>query len=153
MRSLGFRTDMPHGAVATFVWVPERWRVLWPPVCANLLLSPKYSFSFPKPPPFSICSSLSVMSPIESGVNIHTTPGLEPPPGVTSNLVNPYSIHRYLVATSAICLVISLSAVSARTFTKAYLLKNMQVEDCRFSLCAFNRIMADRFKTRWFSRL
>jgi len=62
--------------------------------------------------------------------DIHTTPAMKAPPPLESNLVDPYSTHRYLVATAAVCLSLSLSAVVARTFTKAYLLKSVQIEDC-----------------------
>jgi hypothetical protein len=64
-------------------------------------------------------------------IDIYTTPGLEEPAGITSNLVNPYSTHRELVITSALCLSFALSAVLARIFTKIYVLKKMQIEDCR----------------------
>lgn len=69
--------------------------------------------------------------------DIYTTPAMEAPPGIDSNLENPYSSHHYLVATSAVCLSLSLSAVIGRTFTKAYLLKNMKIEDCEFQSLDF----------------
>ncbi|KAF2256019.1 hypothetical protein BU26DRAFT_402691, partial [Trematosphaeria pertusa] len=56
-------------------------------------------------------------------------PALEAPQGETSNLVDPYSTHRYLVVTSAVCLVLSLSAIAARIFTKVHILRKMQIED------------------------
>ncbi|KAF2465132.1 uncharacterized protein BDR25DRAFT_295558 [Lindgomyces ingoldianus] len=62
-------------------------------------------------------------------VDIHTTPALVPPPGITPNLQNPYSLERYIIATSVICLFLATSATLARTFTKAYILKKMQLED------------------------
>lgn len=69
---------------------------------------------------------------MENQVDIYNTPALEAPQGETSNLVDPYSTHRYLVVTSAVCLVLSLSAIAARIFTKVHILRKMQIEDCKF---------------------
>jgi hypothetical protein len=57
---------------------------------------------------------------------------MEAPPGFTSNLKDPYSLNNYLVATSAICLILSISAVTARTFTKCHVLKKVEIEDCEY---------------------
>jgi hypothetical protein len=78
------------------------------------------------------------MLSIEPRGDIHTTPAMEAPPGVTRNLKDPYSLNNYLVATSAICLVLSFSAVTARTFTKVHVLKNVQIEDCKFLTSAIH---------------
>ena len=64
-------------------------------------------------------------------VNPDTTPPLEAPPGQSSNLVNPYSLQSWLVATSVICLVILVLSIAARLFVKGYILKKVQLEDCR----------------------
>ncbi|KAF2680052.1 hypothetical protein K458DRAFT_312873 [Lentithecium fluviatile CBS 122367] len=63
-------------------------------------------------------------------LDVYTTPALAAPPGVSSNLANPHSLDRSSVAIWSICFTLALSAVTARTFTKAYLLKNIQIEDC-----------------------
>lgn len=76
-------------------------------------------------------------------IDIYTTPALHAPDGIESNLVNPYSTHRYLVATSAVCLVFSFLAVTARTFTKAYILRKMEVEDCKSHSIDRNHDVAD----------
>lgn len=65
-------------------------------------------------------------------LNPNTTPASPPPAGQHSNLVNPYSLQPYLVATCVICLTFTVLAISARTFVKSYILKNIQWEDCMF---------------------
>ncbi|KAF2202988.1 hypothetical protein GQ43DRAFT_367922, partial [Delitschia confertaspora ATCC 74209] len=63
-------------------------------------------------------------------MDLNTTPALTPPEGQVSNLHDPYSLHHYLVATATVCLVLTITGVAARTFTKAYLLKKIMIEDC-----------------------
>ena len=58
------------------------------------------------------------------------TPSIKPPLGHTSNLVNPYSLQSWLVATSVICLVVLVLSIAARLFVKGYILKKIQLEDC-----------------------
>jgi hypothetical protein len=98
------------------------------------------------PPGQLLMYPATIMSPNEPDVDIYTTRAMEPPLGVTSNLKDPYSLNNYLVATSAICLVLSFSAVTARTFTKVHVLKNVQIEDCKFLTFAFHGTMSDWVK-------
>jgi hypothetical protein len=65
--------------------------------------------------------------------NLHTTPALAAPPGEKTDLVNAYSLHSHLVATASVCLVLSVLAVIGRTFTKARILKKVELEDCQSS--------------------
>ena len=62
----------------------------------------------------------------------NTTSALEAPAGQHSNLDNPYSLQRYLVATCAICMTFAIVSIVARTFVKAYILRKVQWEDCKF---------------------
>ena len=66
----------------------------------------------------------------------NTTPSWKPPPGQTSNLRNPYSLQSYLVATSAICLTLLVFSIAARLFVKGYILKKIQLEDCKAHISA-----------------
>ena len=63
-------------------------------------------------------------------MSLNTSPASPPPEGQRSNLINPYSLQPHLIATSVICLSLTVLAISARTFVKAYLLKKVQWEDC-----------------------
>ncbi|KAF2200499.1 hypothetical protein GQ43DRAFT_481526 [Delitschia confertaspora ATCC 74209] len=63
------------------------------------------------------------------GLDLNTTPDMRAPLGQVSNLKDPYSLHNYLVATSAICLGLAVLAVIVRIFTKTYLLKEVRIED------------------------
>ncbi|KAF2194678.1 hypothetical protein K469DRAFT_650609 [Zopfia rhizophila CBS 207.26] len=64
-------------------------------------------------------------------LNLRSTPNMEPPPGVTAHPVDASPIPVDIIVTASICLFLAASAICARTFTKAYYLKHMQVEDCR----------------------
>lgn len=57
-------------------------------------------------------------------------PGLQPPPGVIPMDPNAYSLRPYVIETTAVCLAFTVPAVVVRIFTKGYILKKMQVEDC-----------------------
>ncbi|KAF1956305.1 hypothetical protein CC80DRAFT_593772 [Byssothecium circinans] len=62
-------------------------------------------------------------------VDIHTTPAMKAPDGLKSNLVNPVSQHTAVIWTTCICLSLSTLSVMARTFTKAFIKKEMEIED------------------------
>ncbi|KAL2830900.1 hypothetical protein BDW59DRAFT_177592 [Aspergillus cavernicola] len=61
--------------------------------------------------------------------DLNTVPALEPPPGHTSNLDNPYSLRNYMYATAGVTLALSTIAVLLRVFMKARVLRRMQLED------------------------
>jgi hypothetical protein len=63
-------------------------------------------------------------------IDIYTTPALMPPPGHQAFEPNPYTIRPHAIATAVICLTFSVVATSARIFTKAFVLKQMDIEDC-----------------------
>lgn len=62
------------------------------------------------------------------------TPALEPPPGVTPNFINPYSLRPFQVATASICLTTATLVVAARFFAKFATSKRLQLEECTFDL-------------------
>lgn len=64
--------------------------------------------------------------------NPNTTPASPPPAGQHSNLDNPSPLQPCLVATCVICLSSVVLAISARTFVKAYILRKVQWEDCKY---------------------
>ena len=57
-------------------------------------------------------------------------PAVPPPQGLSSNLINPYSTNSHLIVTYSVCLTVVILSVAIRTFTKAYVLREMRVEDC-----------------------
>lgn len=58
-------------------------------------------------------------------------PGLEPPPGVTPNFVNPYNQTAITVTVVAVCLPITTSLVLIRIYAKSRLIKSHGWEDCK----------------------
>ncbi|KAJ8065225.1 hypothetical protein OCU04_005930 [Sclerotinia nivalis] len=59
----------------------------------------------------------------------NTTPALEPPMGITPDLVDPYTRQPNLIVTSVVCLTLTTVCIFIRTLTKAYLFKEMRLED------------------------
>ena len=58
------------------------------------------------------------------------TPALAPPPGITSNFVNPPSLAVTTDIVGAICLGIASFALTARFITKIYVLGVLKWDDC-----------------------
>ena len=65
-----------------------------------------------------------------TSVDIHTTPAGLPPPGVVSNLVDPFYLHTISLFTLVLCLAVSTIAVALRIFTKVHLMRQFRAEDC-----------------------
>lgn len=91
------------------------------------------------------------MSILPSGIDTNDTPALEPPKGVTSNLVNPYNINQYVFVAVGLGLGISTLAVSFRIFAKIKIIRRLQLEDLillisQFLFIAFNGIMVHAAK-------
>lgn len=59
--------------------------------------------------------------------------GLPPPPGVTPNFTNPYSVQPTIIATLVICIVVPSIFVFLRVYTKLFLAKTHGWEDCKCS--------------------
>jgi hypothetical protein len=57
-------------------------------------------------------------------------PAIPPPNGGDPNFDNPPSIHTLTVGVGATCMTIMALAVGIRTYTKAFILKDMRHEDC-----------------------
>ncbi len=56
--------------------------------------------------------------------------GLQPPPGVTPNFVDPYSIMSAALAVTIVFLVLTSATTAIRLYTKFYLIKTHGWEDC-----------------------
>lgn len=57
-------------------------------------------------------------------------PGMAPPPGVTSNFVDPQSLQIYNVITLTVCMTISTLFVAMRIYTNARITRSLNWEDC-----------------------
>lgn len=58
-------------------------------------------------------------------------PALEPPPGLTTNFDNPSSTLSSLVAALAIMVSVATIVLAARVYTRFYIMKMHQLEDCK----------------------
>lgn len=77
--------------------------------------------------PFINCTIPALLDP-------NVCPGLAAPPGVIPMDPNAYTLHPYVIASTVVCASLTLVGVVIRVFTKAYVLKRMQFEDCELIL-------------------
>lgn len=65
-------------------------------------------------------------------IDILQRPALPPPPGVVPNFANPDNIRVALIVTSVLCLFISTLSFWIRAYTRFYIFKETEWEDCNF---------------------
>ena len=58
------------------------------------------------------------------------TPALEPPKGVTSNFVDPYSLQPLMIGIVVLCLVLTAIAIGMRVYTRVRTVKT-RWEECK----------------------
>lgn len=58
-------------------------------------------------------------------------PAMAPPPGVKPNFVNPPNLEKEFYVDLILCLTISVLVVCMRMWTKARLVRKIQIEDCK----------------------
>lgn len=58
-------------------------------------------------------------------------PAMAPPPGIIPNYVDPPNLEKEFYIDLILCLTISVLVVSMRMWTKARLLRKVQIEDCK----------------------
>jgi hypothetical protein len=68
----------------------------------------------------------------------HACPALNPPPGTQAMDPNAFTLGPHVIAISIVSLLLVCFAVAIRTYSKYFLLKKMQMEDCRFPLLRRN---------------
>lgn len=59
-------------------------------------------------------------------------PAIPPPPGVTSNFVNPANCGRLLVVTGSVLVGIMVVFIAARAYTKTFITRKFFWDDCLF---------------------
>ena len=59
-----------------------------------------------------------------------TEPALEPPLGVPAEFFNPYTLQPYQALEIAASIILTTVMVSARLYTKKYIVKALEWEDC-----------------------
>ena len=63
-------------------------------------------------------------------MDLTQVPALDAPSGQQTILYGPNPRLNSLIATSVICLTLSIAAIGARIFVKAYILRKIHLEDC-----------------------
>ena len=61
-------------------------------------------------------------------------PAMPPPPGVTSNFVNPEHNYNRFIVVNCIFLPIAVIAVCLRSYTRIAILRNFSADDCEWYL-------------------
>ena len=57
--------------------------------------------------------------------------GLQPPPGITPNFVNPRSIEGTIAALVVVCVVTTTISTLLRMYTRVFIAKNHGMDDCK----------------------
>ena len=69
--------------------------------------------------------------------NASHTPAAKPPPGLTSNFVNPPNQKDIVLVYTTLFTVIATLGIAARMYTRIWVIKKVQLEDCM--LCVPSR--------------
>jgi hypothetical protein len=61
----------------------------------------------------------------------YNTPAMQPPGNAKPNFDDPPSLRPWILGLGVTCIVLMMTAVGVRTFTKAVILKSVKHEDCK----------------------
>lgn len=61
-------------------------------------------------------------------------PSMRPPPGEMPDFINPYSLDKWVITCTAVCLFSTTLFVGARMYTKAAVTKSLDWADCELLL-------------------
>ena len=65
-------------------------------------------------------------------VPLNQLPGLQPPPGVVPNFINPEDYQSTIIATLTVCLTTATLFTILRLYTKLCVIKAIVLEDCKY---------------------
>ncbi|MCJ1458810.1 hypothetical protein MMC28_009184 [Mycoblastus sanguinarius] len=71
---------------------------------------------------------------VPPGVPLDQLPGLDPPPGVTPDFVNPDNYQSTIIATMTVCLTVATLITALRLYTRLFIIKSFHLED--YASCA-----------------
>lgn len=64
--------------------------------------------------------------------NLANIPAMLPPPGHTPNFDNPEDMHQTVFAVGVATMILTVTALAIRIYTKAVILKEMRAEECKW---------------------
>lgn len=67
-------------------------------------------------------------------LNMNEIPAMLPPSGRVSNFDSPETMHPIVLYVAVATMALMALAVAIRIFTKGFIMKDMRVEECRFSV-------------------
>jgi hypothetical protein len=65
------------------------------------------------------------------GSHFNDIPAMVPPPGHTPNFENPESMHSTVFGVAVATMILTVTALAIRIYTKAIILKEMRTEECK----------------------
>ena len=68
------------------------------------------------------------------GIDLSKIPVMKPPPGMTSNFINPPSIGNTIIIVTVIFVTLMLGFVVVRIYTRGFLNRSFGLDDCE-QLC------------------
>jgi len=77
---------------------------------------------------------------------IQNIPVLNPPPGTTSNFVNPKTVAPGLIAINAVFVPLMLISVAIRVYVKGFIVRAIGWDDCKLAAVMFCGLAIYRFK-------
>ena len=69
---------------------------------------------------------------ISPGLSLNQLPGLQPPPGVVPNFINPENYQSTIIATLTVCLTTATLLTLLRLYSKVFVIKCIVLEDCKY---------------------
>lgn len=64
------------------------------------------------------------------GIDLSKIPLMKPPPGMTSNFINPSSIGNAIIIVNVIFVTLMFGFVTLRIYTKGFLSRSLGLDDC-----------------------
>ena len=62
--------------------------------------------------------------------NLNDIPAMLPPPGHTPNFDDPENMHQTVFGVGVATMILTVTALAIRIYTKAFIVKEMRAEEC-----------------------
>ena len=69
---------------------------------------------------------------LPQGVPLDRVPGLQPPPGVIPNFVDPENYQGKIIASNVVFLALATIFTAAKLYTRAVIVRSVRWEDCEY---------------------
>ena len=69
-------------------------------------------------------------------------PAAKPPPGVLPNFNDPANLNAFVILTVTLCVTFGTFSVAIRMYTKKFIIRSFEREDCKFTLIDSNDVVS-----------